>query len=81
MALTRCVLAEKIKAIDYADPHIVMVDLDGKPMPAYPINILSDFVVQVVVIWTGAKYKSAPITKTRCLLLVMARLTSPNQRC
>lgn len=41
-------LSEKVKAGAYTDPHIVMIDLEGKPMPAYPINIISDFVVQVV---------------------------------
>lgn len=47
-------ISEKIKPSDYADPHIVMVDLDGKPMPAYPINVINDYVVQVVgdVDWT-----------------------------
>lgn len=41
-------ISEKIKTGAYTDPHIVMIDLDGKPMPAYPINIISEFVVQVV---------------------------------
>lgn len=41
-------ISEKVKTGAYTDPHIVMIDLDGKPMPAYPINIISDFVVQVI---------------------------------
>ena len=41
-------ISEKLTENAYSDPHIVMIDLDGKPMPAYPINRISDFVVQVV---------------------------------
>lgn len=41
-------ISEKLKPNAYSDPHIVMIDLDGRPMPAYPINRISDFVVQVM---------------------------------
>lgn len=40
-------LSEKMPADYFTDPYIVMVDLDGKPMPAYPVTRISDFVVQV----------------------------------
>jgi hypothetical protein len=40
-------LSERINADHFSDPHIVIVDLDGKPMPAYPVTIVNDFSVRV----------------------------------
>jgi hypothetical protein len=41
-------LSEKLEPAAFSDPHIVMIDLDGRPMPAYSVVRISDFVVQVV---------------------------------
>lgn len=43
----KLVLSEKVAGRGYSNPHIIMIDLDGEPMPAYPVTILDDYQVQV----------------------------------
>lgn len=45
--INRIKVSEPIRANDYTDPYIVMIDLDGEPMPAYPITIIDPFTLQV----------------------------------
>lgn len=40
-------LTERVTGHGFTDPHIIMVDLEGRPMPAYPVTILDDFTVRV----------------------------------
>ncbi len=40
-------LSERVKAGYFSDPHIVMFDLDGKPLPAYPVQFVDESTVRV----------------------------------
>lgn len=40
-------LSEKLTDHTFNDPHIVMIDLEGREMPAYPITIEDDYTVSV----------------------------------
>lgn len=40
-------LSEKVTGRGFAAPHIVMIDKQGQPMPAYAVTILDDHTVQV----------------------------------
>jgi hypothetical protein len=45
--IDRLRLSERVDDQNFNNPHIVMVDKAGKPMPAYPVTILEPFVVRV----------------------------------
>src|SRR5690606_10473662 len=40
-------LAERVTGYGFTDPHIVLIDLDGQPMPPHAVTIIDDFTVQV----------------------------------
>lgn len=40
-------LTESVTGRNWSDPHIIMIDLDGRPMPAYPVTIVDDRTVRV----------------------------------
>lgn len=40
-------ISEEVRASQFTDPHIVIIDLEGKPSPAYPVTIINNQVLQV----------------------------------
>jgi hypothetical protein len=40
-------VSEKVTGFNFTDPRIVMMDLNGEPMPPYPVTIVDDFTLVV----------------------------------